>query len=73
MYGVLPLDRVLRAVTNNIMVILFPLDVVPMGPLDGDPHKLRAGRDYPVWHGRLPEGYAMLDEVRIDFARPSGP
>ena len=68
MYGVKPLDHVLSDVNVNIMLVLFPLDVAPMGPLDGDPHILRPERDYPVWRHRLPEGYVTLDEVRIDLA-----
>jgi hypothetical protein len=43
-----------------------------MGPLHGDPHRLRPERDYPVWRSRLPEGYLMLDEVRIEFAKKTG-
>ena len=66
-YGVKPLEKVLGNVDVNIMLILFPLEVVPMGPLDGDPHLLRPGRDYPVWRHKLPEGYVTLNEVRIDF------
>lgn len=38
-----------------------------MEPLDENPHVLRPERDYPVWRSRLPEGYVMLDEVRIEF------
>jgi hypothetical protein len=68
MYGVKPLDRVLSNVDVNIMLVLFPLDVAPMGPIDGEPHRLRPERDYPVWRHRLPEGYVAIDEVRIDFA-----
>ena len=67
MYGLKPLDRVLADVNVNIMLVLFPLDVAPMGPLDGDPHMLRPERDYPVWRHRLPEGYVTLSDVRIDF------
>ena len=66
-YGELDLATVLRDVNANIVLILFPLDVAPMGPIEGDPHKLRAGKDYPVWRGRLPEGYVMLNQVQIDF------
>lgn len=69
-YGVLPLERVLGDVNTDILLVLHPLEVVPMGPLAGDPHRLRPERDYPVWRGRLPEGYVLLDEVRIDFAHP---
>ncbi|MBM3804738.1 MAG: hypothetical protein FJW26_20790 [Acidimicrobiia bacterium] len=66
-YGKVDLDAALRDVNGNIMLILFPLNVVPMGPLHGDPHLLRAGKDYPVWMSRLPEGYVVLNDVRIEF------
>ena len=66
-YGQLELATVLRDVNANIVLILFPLNVTPMGPLEGNPHRLRAGKDYPVWQSRLPEGYVMLDEIRIEF------
>jgi hypothetical protein len=66
-YGELDLATILGDVNANIVLILFPISVVPMGTIDGDPHKLRAGKDYPVWQCRLPEGYVMLDEVRIEF------
>lgn len=66
-YGEADLATVLRDVNANVVLILFPLDVVPMGPLEGNPHMLRAGKDYPVWQSRLPEGYVILDEVRIEF------
>jgi len=68
MYGVKPLESVLSDVNVNIMLVLFPLDVAPMGPLEGAPHLLRPERDFPVWRHRLPEGYVTLDEVRIEFA-----
>jgi hypothetical protein len=67
-YGTIDLARVLADVNTDILLVLFPLDVVPMGPLDGDRHRLRPEKDYPVWRGRLPEGYVLLDEVRIEFA-----
>jgi len=67
-YGEIPLETVLRDVNTDILLVLKELDVVPMGPLAGDPHILRPERDYPVWRSRLPEGYVLLDEVRIDFA-----
>src|SRR6185369_9317586 len=67
-YGRAPLPTVLADVNTNILLVLFPLDIAPMGPLDGDPHLLRPEKDYPVWRSRLPEGYVMLDEVRIAFA-----
>lgn len=66
-YGRTPLATVLADVNVDILFVLHPLDIVPMGPLDGDPHRLRPERDYPVWRSRLPEGYVLLDEVRIEF------
>ncbi|MCC6508558.1 MAG: hypothetical protein IT423_05600 [Pirellulaceae bacterium] len=65
-YGRNPLPMVLGDVNVNILLVLFPLDIVPMGPLNGDRHYLRPEKDYPVWRSRLPEGYVMLDEVRIE-------
>ena len=67
-YGERPLERVLGEVNCDILFILHPLCVEPMGPIDGAPHHLRPERDYPIWRSRLPEGYVELDTVEIDFA-----
>lgn len=67
-YGEIPLETVLHDVNTNIMLVLYPLDIAPMGPFEDDPHRLRPERDYPVWRSRLPEGYVLLDEVCIEFA-----
>lgn len=66
-YGVHDLKRVMSDVNTNFMLLLFPLTIAPMGDIGGDPHILRPERDYPVWRSRLPEGYVMLDEVRIEW------
>lgn len=66
-YGSTPLRTVLADANADILLVLYPLDIVPMGPLSGDPHRLRPERDYPVWRHRLPEGYVMLDDIRIEF------
>lgn len=66
-YGKLPLDTVLGDVNTDILLVLFPLDIAPMGPDPVDPHRQRPEKDYPVWRSRLPEGYVMLDEVRLEF------
>ena len=50
------------------LLMMFPLNIIPMGLPGGDPHVLRAGHDYPVWRSKLPKGYIILDEVRIQFA-----
>ena len=67
-YGEIDLATVLRDVNVDILFVLHPLDVVPMGPIQGSPHILRPEKDYPVWRSRLPEGYVLLDEIRIEFA-----
>ena len=67
-YGYVDLPTVLRDVNCDLMFIMFPLNVVPMGPLKGHPHRLRPVKDYPVWPSRLPEGYVTLDTVQFDFA-----
>jgi hypothetical protein len=66
-YGAGKIEDVLRDLNVDIIFVLHPLNIAPLGPIDGNPHRLRAGRDYPVWLSRLPEGYVMLDEVRIEF------
>jgi len=68
MYGEKPLDKVLSNINVNIMLVLFPLVVEPMGPLDADPHILRPERDYPVWRSKLPEGYVTMDKIGIQLA-----
>jgi len=67
-YGYIDLKTILANVNVNIMLVMFPLTVVPMGPIPGDMHILRPGKDDPVWCSKLPEGYILLDEVRIEFA-----
>jgi hypothetical protein len=63
--------EVLADVNADIICVLHPLDVRPKGKLEGDMHKLKAGEDYEVDRSRLPEGWVMMDEVRIEFAEGS--
>jgi hypothetical protein len=67
-YGYVDLATVLADVNVDIMFILFPLTIRPMGEIGEDPHVLRPGKDYPVWQSSLPEGYIELDRLQIDFA-----
>ena len=67
-YGRVELGTILANVTANIILVLFPLTIEPMGPIEGGRHILRPDKDYPVWRSQLPEGYVMLDEVRIELA-----
>ncbi len=67
-YGWGAIADVLRDLNNNIIFVLYPLDVVPAEPVEGDPHRLKAGEDYKVDRSRLPQGYVMLDQVQIAFS-----
>jgi len=61
------LATTLADVNVNLYLVLTPLNVVPMGPLAGDPHTLRAGRDYRVWTSKLPDGYIQVDTITMNF------
>ncbi|CAN5833809.1 hypothetical protein BH10CHL1_BH10CHL1_14400 [soil metagenome] len=69
-YGYVDLATVLSDVNVDIMLILFPLKIEPMGEIEGDIHVLRPEKDYPVWRAPLPEGYVTLDTIKIEFATP---
>jgi hypothetical protein len=66
-YGPGDIGDVLRDVNGNIILILYPLDIVPTSPAPADHHLAKAGEDYEIDRDRLPSGYVMLDEVRIAF------
>ncbi len=66
-YGRTPLERILSDVNVNLYLLLFPVKPKPMGPLTGDPHLLRAGKDYPVWPSSIAQGYVAVDTIRIDW------
>ena len=66
-YGWGPIAPVLKSVTGNIIFVLFPLDVQPATPVEGDIHVLRAAGQYQVDRTRLPTGFVSMDEIRIDF------
>src|SRR5262245_18381687 len=68
MYGVSPLAKVLADVNVNIFLVIHPVTPRPMGPLPGDPHVLRAGKDYPIWPSSIAQGYVAVDTIRIEFA-----
>lgn len=69
-YALGKVEDVLRDLNVDFMLLLYPLDVVPDPPIEGNPHLLRAGEEYSVDRSRLPEGYVMMDEIRIRFATP---
>jgi hypothetical protein len=66
-YGRTPLNRVLSDVNVNFYLLLFPVMPKPMGLLHGDPHLLRAGKDYPVWPSSIAQGYVAVDQIEIAY------
>lgn len=71
-YGCDGIDTVLKDVNVDLILVLFPLNVVPVKPV-AEPHKLRAGQDYPeepsyeVWQKFLPKGLIQVDMVSIRY------
>ncbi len=66
-YGWGEIDEVLRDVNIDIILLLHPLNIVPLTPEANGPHDRRPEIDYAVDRSYLPEGYVMLDEVRIEY------
>jgi len=67
-YGRTPLQSILSDVNVNFYLLLFPVMPRPMGPVHGDPHLLRAGKDYPVWPSSIAQGYVAVDQIEIAFS-----
>jgi hypothetical protein len=59
---------VLRNLNVDVLLVLHPLNIVPLQPFEGDPHLLKAGEDYEVDRSLLPDGVVYIDEIRIEFA-----
>lgn len=66
-YGYGDIAAVLRDVNVDLIFVLFPLRVVPVGPVD-DLDRRWAAKDYKVDMQYLPKGLVMFDTVRIDYA-----
>jgi len=67
-YGEKPFRSILSNVNVNIHLLMFPVKPRPMGRIGGDPHQLRAGRDYPIWPSSIAQGYVEVDRVSIEFS-----
>lgn len=66
-YGWGEIEDVLRDVNIGVILLLHPLNIVPLTPEGHGVHHRRPEIDYPVDRTYLPEGYCMLDKVRIEF------
>jgi len=71
-YGNVTAAEALKSIDVDIILVLFPLDIAAADPIDGDLHKLRAGKDYAVDGAKLPSGWIALDSVKIEFAQGAG-
>ena len=73
-YGCADIAAVLKDVNVDLIFVLFPLKVVSWGEVK-EPHKLRAGEDYPnepsypVYQKYLPKGIVMFDWLKIEYPR----
>jgi hypothetical protein len=67
-YGCGDIGAVLADVNVDLIFVLFPLRVVPVGAVD-DRDRRWAARDYKVDAQYLPKGLVMFDTVRIDYPR----
>jgi hypothetical protein len=65
-YGDGDIAEVLADVNHDIIFLLFPLNIVPVGNVDDRDHRW-AGRDYKVDMAYLPKGLVMFDTVRIEY------
>lgn len=65
-YGCGDITDVLRDVNVDIIFVLFPLQIVPVGRVD-DIHNWRTHRDYEVDYHYLPEGEIQIDTVWIEY------
>ena len=65
-YGCGVIADVLRDVNYDIIFLLFPLQIVPIGQVH-DMHGRRTHRDYEVDYRYLPEGEIQIDTVRIEY------
>ena len=66
LYGDADIGDVLRDVDVDIIFVLFPLTIVPIGDAE-DIHRQWAGRDYKVDMQYLPKGLVMFDTVQIEY------
>jgi len=67
-YGYADIADVLRDVNVDIIFVLFPLTIVPIGEVD-DIHRQWAAKDYKVDMQHLPKGLVMFDTVHIAYAQ----
>jgi hypothetical protein len=66
LYGYGNIAEVLRDVNVDVIFVLFPLNISPLGEVD-DLHHQWAAKDYKVDMQTLPKGLIMFDTVQIEY------
>jgi hypothetical protein len=66
-YGYGDIAEVLQDVNVDIVFVLFPLKIVPIGEV-ADIHHAWAAKEYKVDMQYLPKGLVMFDTVQIEYA-----
>jgi len=66
-YGYGPIKDILRDLNHDIILVLFPVNVVPVPPIE-DMHNGVPGRDYDYDRTKMPTGYLSIDTVTVEFA-----
>jgi hypothetical protein len=70
-YGYGDIIEALNDVNNDIIVVWYPLTIVPLEPTD-DIHRRRPVHDYGIDRRYLPDGEIQIDTIRIEYPATSG-
>jgi len=65
-YGYGDIIEVLKDVNTDIIVVWYPLTIVPLEPTD-DMHRRRPVQHYAIDWGYLPDGELQIDTIRIEY------
>lgn len=69
-YGYAPIEDVLADVNLDLILVLYPLTVVPLEPTE-DIHRLRPVVDYDIDNAHLPDGRVEISSIRIHYPEGS--
>lgn len=67
-YGYGDIVEALKDVNDDIIVVWYPLTIVPVEPTD-DVHRRRPVHDYAIDRRHLPDGEIQIDTIRIEYPR----
>ena len=65
-YGYGDVVQALKDVDNDVILVLYPLTIVPVEPTD-DVHRLRPDHDYAIDRRYLPDGVIQIDTIRVEY------